>query len=504
MNALTPIADFPLSRLSYNCWLEIIGHLSLESTLSLSTTCKAIHASTEPLLYTKIIWNLEWRVPLRRFLRLLRTILARPDLASSMRYVSLIVPEEKEYCGWFEPDMDWTRESASSRDVVEGSIDIIERAQFPYAEAKDWISALQTGNAQAFIAVFISQLPMLRYLRLDYEFTWRGRYLDRMVKHALLSSSSPSSTNKGVLSTFSLLELVDYGGNVRSPFEYRRSIGPIFGNTEVPDGFRGPYNKDRFIEWFCIPSIRHLEIRVQDLTELRERQQEDGVELNLRYLRTLVLARSTIPEKDILFLLSHASSLRNLNLGLAYRRLNPPVLEDRMLVAQALESVSDTVENLSMGFEYYSRCDMCEAVRDEMIEASWEPLRGILKNFTKLRTLEIPVPILLGLNPDGAADLDLGAVLPDTLVKLCLNDLCELPECEEWTNCRILNRMHVFLTTEDWRSSTPLLQRLQFRLWGPASSVPCTNSEKQLRLTCIRKRLDLEFCTQELPVPIGM
>lgn len=59
-----------------------------------------------------------------------------------------------------------------------------------------------------------------------------------------------------------------------------------------PDRFSDPYNHVQFIGWFRLPSLRHLEIWLRDIEELKEKP-----ELDLSHLHTLILARSTIPEE---------------------------------------------------------------------------------------------------------------------------------------------------------------------------------------------------------------
>lgn len=327
-------------------------------------------AATEPLFYTKIFWDWDGRKALRRLLRLLRTILKRPDLASLVWHISFLATTEQRA----KPGTDWRCEGFM--DVVEGCVDIINRAQFPDADV--WIAALQQGVSEAFISIFISQLSMLNFLRLDYEFLKPG-YANRMVKHALLSFSS---FPQGVLSIFSRLQKVDYGRHNHD--------SPSYIHKWLFNDLRG-YDKNKFIAWLCLPSLQRFDTHylvLTGVTGLERRQREEDIKLNLRGLQTLFLTRSKIPEQDILFLLSQTPSLKNLHLGSIYER-HDQLVPGHHLLAQALESVSDTDENLSIGVEYYSCCGECEEVeddkpREEGLE-SWEPFRGILKRFTNLQ-----------------------------------------------------------------------------------------------------------------------
>lgn len=226
----SPIMNFTtthrgFSFLPQDCWVIILRYLSFNDLLSVAATCKALRGSSEPLLYCEINWD--WVTPpLRRILQLLRTIISRPDLAPSVRCVSLL----SSICPWSqcEPgrhlrgwnldwegpwtapqhDINWVKERPLFEDVIQKGVDIIHRAQFP--DTEEWIQALNGGNAYATVAILLSQLPKLKALRLDYSFVWMGGYPGRRVKHSLL-------TQTGVLSTFDSLQFVDYGGNAPPP-----------------------------------------------------------------------------------------------------------------------------------------------------------------------------------------------------------------------------------------------------------------------------------------------
>lgn len=388
-------------------------------------------------------------------------------------------------------------------DVVEGCVDIINRAQFPDADV--WIAALQQGVSEAFISIFISQLSMLNCLRLDYEFLKSG-YADKMVKHALLPFSS---FPQGVLSIFSRLQKVDYGRHNHD--------SPSYIHKWLFNDLRG-YDKNKFIAWLCLPSLQRFDTHylvLTGVTGLERRQREEDIKLNLRGLQTLFLTRSKIPEQDILFLLSQTPSLKNLHLGPIYERHDQPV-PGHHLLAQALESVSDAVENLSIGVEYYSCCGECEEVeddkpREEGLE-SWEPFRGILKRFTNLQNLEIPIYVIFGTVTTAAADFDLGAALPETLRKLCLrNNPCQLQDCEMRTGSYILDCVHAFLTSGNWKSATPFLRNICIRLCpyaifkisDPDDPESLADSEKQLQDVCEREGIEMKVYEHEYSVPIG-
>lgn len=240
--------------------------------------CKDLRASTEYFLYQVISWNFQKILPLRRLLRLLRTILDRSVLTSSIQLLSLPSSKSK----WITPEhgMNWSEELLGFKGVTEKAIYIIRQAEFP--DAYEWTDALWRSNFFAFAAVLISQLANIKSLRLDFCFVWLSGFPGRMIKHALFSP------NKG-LSPFDFLQEVGYGENVPNPVKYWTEIddGP-------PDRLSDPYDQSQFIGWFYLPSLRYLEIWLRDIEELKTKP-----DLNLSHLHTLILAQSTIPEKDV-------------------------------------------------------------------------------------------------------------------------------------------------------------------------------------------------------------
>lgn len=314
----------------------------------------------------------------------------------------------------------------------------------------------------AFATVFISQIPNIKCLCLDYSFVWLDGYPGRMAKHALFSPDT-------ALSKFESLQLVDYGGNVSSPETW------TWDSEQIQDSFPASCNNDQFLAWFHLPSLRHLEVWLRDITGLKKKPVT-----NLTRLQTLILARATIAEEDVTILLAQTQSLRNLHLGLACDRRNRQHFPNDKLIVQAFESVRNTVENLSIGFEFYPcrEDDHGEEKREEL----QEPFCGMLNNFSNLRTVEIPITILLGANPEEAPDL--GTVLPSTLYKLGLKNDLVSHIGYLWGASSILDRVHDSLATKDWRSSTPQLQDIRFGLCLNYDLDVLSGNVRQLQITC--------------------
>lgn len=154
--------------------------------------------------------------------------------------------------------------------------------------------------------------------------------------------------------------------------------------TDEPgaDGFQGSYYLDQFVCWFCLPSVRHISIWLRDNASL---EGLGNKKLNLPQLQTPILARSTASAQSIASLLTQTRSLKSLHLGLAYDWHTQTVLEGSEFIAQALESISETIENFSMGLEYYPRLNGSPH-DDENKTHLLVPFHGILKKSPHLQT----------------------------------------------------------------------------------------------------------------------
>lgn len=245
----------PFFRLPRDCWEIIVQHLSFEELLFTSTTCRSLRASTERFIYRDIGWNWTTTIPLRRVLQLLRSILERPDLASTVENVSLFCSAAPwtrlEVC-----DMEGDQELSlrSFAPVVAKAAGIVQKVQLSPIE--EWIEALRVGNFYAFVAVLSSQIPNITSFCLDYSFLWMGGCPGRMMEHAIFL---PNRAAVRELPTFDQLEKVDYGGNVPM---YEEHV-PEW-NDPIPDYPPVSFNHDQFAGWLHLPALKRLEIWLRD------------------------------------------------------------------------------------------------------------------------------------------------------------------------------------------------------------------------------------------------
>ena len=465
------------TSLPIDCWMGILDFLGPGDVLSLSAVSRDFYSSNLPFLYREISW--EWdAVPLTRILRLLRTILQKPELASLIKDVTLKSPQQNvDRNRWkdsVKSEVGWKEEAANHLDVVKSAQDLIKEAEFP--ESSKWTDALQDGNAYAFAAILLSQLHNVANLRLDYSFVWKAGFPGLMLKHALFTAP------EGLLSKFEYLATVDYGSNVPLSEEYDREY-----TRGYVEGYP-PCELGQFMAWFHLPSIQSLSIWLRTFEGVMTPCYPMG---NFNNIHTLVLARATIQAEDVSNLLLQMHALKNFHLGLAYRWSEELALENEFFILEGLESVSQTVEKLSLGLEYYPyspghyRFDYVEEslIRDEF--------QGFLKQFSRLWSAEVPITLLVGLDADNMDKI--GSFLPATLEELCL----------QWDNSEIFNstwscetQLHdcVRCILTDLQSHSPKLKRITIRdqCWGGAPKAFAAERAK-LQADCAKAGINLQM-----------
>lgn len=144
-------------------------------------------------------------------------------------------------------------------------------------------------------------------------------------------------------------------------------------------------------------------------------------------------------------------------------------MENKFFILNGLDSVSRTVEKLSLGLEYYpfgSGNYIFDSIADGLPR---EEFQGFLKQFPRLWSAEVPVALLIGLDPHYNAS-KISSLLPATLEDLCLQwDSAEIFGTSWESETDLHDCVRYVLT--DLRSHSPKLKRITIReiLWthGP-------------------------------------
>lgn len=422
---------------------------------------------------------------MQSILRLLHTILQHNELALHIQHVKIPCSPGRPYdMAWKAPwhEMDWSAKQLEYSDVVEQAQAIVNKVKFPNAEK--WNKALQDGNPYAFVTIILSQLHNLKSFQLDYSFVWMLGFPGLMLRHALFSAPLEG----GVLSAFNSLRMVDYGGNVRQS-EFLEKIGDF---NDVP-GY--PIcDSEQFMAWFYLPSIQSLSIWLRS-TEGVLNVNPNGQQPKLHQLHTLLLPRTTIDEADVSPLLSKTTSLRTLHLGMAYRWHEQCALQNGPAILEGLSSVSDTVEKLSLALEYYPFMEgyyYFDYTEDPSLR---KPFYGFLKQFSKLSSVEVPITLLLGLDPEAADQV--GELLPNTLQEICLHwDCSELGSNPWWSQKQLLDIVQYLLN--DLESHTPHIKRITIRIMDNKDQKSCLQEREEVQARCADTGIEMNVVFDEL------
>ncbi|THC87500.1 hypothetical protein EYZ11_013053 [Aspergillus tanneri] len=238
-----------------------------------------------------------------------------------------------------------------------------------------------------------------------------------------------------------------YGGNVRrAPRESLSTVG-------IPKDYPA-CNPYQFGAWFHLPSLRSLAIWLKTQQEFLI----PGVLSNITQLNTLIIARSTIQEDQVPSLLSETGSLRTLHLGLEYY---PPPFGDRF--------------------------------REIGEEELRKPFHRFLKHFPRLTSVEVPVELLIGWDPEPSVDLTM--VLPSTLEQLCIREELVYLTPRDWRDYWTEKSLEDCLLENASRlqSHMPDLRQIRLRSWAPTERGNVRRVKQRLIVYTKFKQLGIQF-----------
>jgi len=208
-----------------------------------------------------------------------------------------------------------------------------------------------------------------------------------------------------------------------------------------------------------------------------------------------LLPRTIIDEADVSTLLSKTTSLRTLHLGMAYRWHEQCALQNGPAILEGLSSVSDTVEKLSLALEYYPFMDgyyYFDYTEDPSLR---EPFYRFLKQFSKLSSVEVPITLLLGLDPEAADQV--GELLPNTLQELCLHwDFSELGSNPWWSQKQLLDIIQYLLN--DLESHTPHIKHITVRIMDNKDQTSCLQEREEVQARCAYTGIEMNVVFDEL------
>jgi len=180
---------------------------------------------------------------------------------------------------------------------------------------------------------------------------------------------------------------------------------------------------------------------------------------------------------------------------LAYSYYHGYVFEKSDCIVRPLESVSNTVERLSVGLDHYPVL-FNERDFNETEVSRYEHVQEALKKFTRLKTVELPICLLVSYDVYPENDVDLSTIWPDTLCEVGLRIDMKAGHENEWDELRMVDWVYDVLLKQ--RDAVPHLQWIIIRFWEPFYDDLWQEDEKRLQAKCEEIGSPFEFMNDDL------
>lgn len=425
----------------------IFESVSRADLQSLCLSCRAIRPHAEALLYSRV--DLVWLDEIPPILPLLRTILARPDLAEHVKTVDLGGDLTQAVPG-FTHYSTLPRLQVSPAEL-ERPIAFVEALGLP--SGSNWVEELRSGVMDAFVAVFLSQLCNLQTLAISGNFSRHVYFVGEVFRSALCRFRGRGLPYFEYLREVSIRKLKDPDGNGNGLTRNTESLLPLFYLPAVEDmtlAFDNPLSKSR-----------------NDFAPLEWPGPERPVPSRLKSLNLTLVREPYLGQ-----LLSVTTELESLTWEWYYEEywldniIKPVVDLDHII--NALSHLRDSLKCLTISaLTTRGRSDIEEPLID--VTGSLQAL----SEFSALRKLQIPLPFLAAsLSPHRARPL--ASSLPRNLDYLIIRT--DFPDQSdngapwysgeyEWTGLTLVRAIRVW--QRDLKKSTPYLRSFHLIVSGP-------------------------------------
>lgn len=411
----------------------------LLSSAELGVLClvnRHLRALAEPFLYSEIQWTwLETDPHPLPITQLLRTILCRPELAAYITSVHLNGRNDKRR-GYQSTNRTTPTIPVFGTELDE-SITFIRGTRVPYSD--QWIQELRSGTMDAVVALLLAQLPNLRCLHLENDFTQRSALL-------------------GMVLRSSICEPVDYRlpsfQHLRDVSFFRLHYGGHGGDQEKYKSFK---NTADILPFFYLPSVQCMSVLLENPLAF------SWPAAHLPTPSTLTLLDLTsVREAYLAELLSVTQNLKTLRWSWYYDfglddKFNTPII-DLGQIAAAIAHVRDTLTDLTISAD----CDI--GGNDQHLPGlkTVGSLHAIV-NCDMLQRLQVPWPFLVGFAQNTTKRLQ--DVIPRNIEYLSITDDLRLQNDDsvvrewppwEWEDSVIVSLLQSWL--DDWENCTPYLR----------------------------------------------
>ena len=428
----------------------IVSYVSRDDLWTLYRVSKDFNRSTTPALYRTIVIRAKSDAGKKPCIHLLfRTLVENASLASLVKNFILLGDRLKK-------SPSWTTDTLSRH----------------FAQAKEdcgittsgWDSQWACGDVDVVIPLLLSRLPNLQRLELGINF------LDSVDFHPLffVFHGHPSSSRANKLRFLShRLECITFASDLDTEGKklrqncwdkaqyHRRSPDAVFAEKFI--------SPTVITDILGLPGLRTIDILLPE--SMRTWAWADDVASNTT-LTTLIL-RSTVCGEDTLEeFLKRAPQLRNLTYERFY---DPGEIPNRLpqpgKLLEALNHVKDTLEVLSIKLERYRYplFDGNHTGGEDQYPGPYDAI-GSLREFRKLRLLEIPVEIF-GAEQDGDDYVQFSTLLPGALEQLTLrNDFVYFIAFYPWPPNVLTQRLSSWLKNYYSDEHTHLLSALHLNI----------------------------------------
>ncbi|OIW23016.1 hypothetical protein CONLIGDRAFT_146120 [Coniochaeta ligniaria NRRL 30616] len=403
---------------------SIFELLSPAEFRSMCLVCKAIRPHAEPLLYSRI--DFAWLDKAPPITSLLRTILARPQLAAHIKSVTLgghIRVEVTDNGSPYIRNYRFVKVPVTEEDSGP-PIAFVESLKL--SDDGFWVQELRAGTMDAYVAVLLSQLHNLRRLHM------RGHFARETI---LL----------GTLFWSTLCEGVDRG---LPDFRYLEEVSVV----KEWSSYR---NTQDLLPLFYLPALKHMKLWLDNPAYLNPDTMiawPTGQVPNASTLRSLELISTREPQ--LWHILAATTGLQSLKWAWNHDKdtedsvIKPVVDLDE--IVRVLTPVKHTLTRLEI-----------EAFTDLGAPPIQEPrlnFKGSLRSlreFIKLKSLHLPLEFLVAaLSPDRAKPF--AEFLPRFLEHLTVQTQLLCQDDYAWTGPTILDAVRPWLNI--WRDYTPNLR----------------------------------------------
>jgi hypothetical protein len=392
-----------LGKLPAEVLIEILKLVGTDELDVLSRACKSLRSLTVPYLYQDVRFDLVRRKFYQHFPAipaLFRSIHEHRDLARYVKHVTFGANFD-EYTRSTDFRVDLPYLSKVPEHEFECALSAIGNVGFPTQAAAEWAEGLLLGSPTEWMALLLSQLQDIESLEIEHGIVMVDWYISKILAPGSYGSG------QGVTCRFNSLKEVTLSPNRDWTWHQQWYLAPI----------------KFLIGLFTLPSMDKIDMILPEPDRI-DKISLKRISMSFS-LRKLVFRHSEVGFRSlgrILRATPHLEALQydfvqNMDqIAYSFSRIAPWAELNRVL-----QAVKQSLKTLRVSTDWYWTDDEKDGGW-VWPDDSWKQRGrlGSLQEFEQLHTVDIPIHVLLGWNPEHAPKLR--DVLPRNLRELCLRD----------------------------------------------------------------------------------